>query len=212
MGGGMARPGGSARLGVGLIALRPQRFAASEAARPALLFARQFLANPRTVGSLIPSSQPLVQRMLGGIDWTAAQTVVEFGPGTGVVTRAALARMRPDARLIAFELDPRFAAYLASSIDDPRLTVLPVSAEAVAAHVPDGCDVALSSLPFSIMPRDVRGGILAATAAILNPGGRFNAYQYSPALLPELRAVFGDVAMRFEPRNWPPAFVFSATA
>ncbi|MEI6484972.1 MAG: methyltransferase domain-containing protein [Sphingomonadales bacterium] len=207
----MARPGGGAAVGCGLIGLRPRRLVPGGSAHPALLFARQFLANPRCVGSLIPSSQPLVQRMLAGVDWSRVDTAVEFGPGTGVITRAALARLRPDARLIAFELDPRFAAYLAESIADPRLRVLTVSAEAVAAHVPAGCDVALSSLPFSIMPRDVRGRILAATAATLRPGGRCNAYQYSPALLPELRSLFGAVTMRFEPRNWPPAFVFSAS-
>ena len=148
--------------------------------------------------------------MLAGVDWTRVETAVEFGPGTGVVTRAALARMRPDARLIAFELNPEFAAYLARSINDPRLKVVPVSAEHVADHVPGGCDVALSSLPFSIMPRDVRGRILAATAAVLKTGAPLNGYQYSPAFLAELRAVFGDVAVRFEPRNLPPAFVFTA--
>lgn len=179
-------------------------------ARPALLFARQFLANPRGVGSLIPSSQPLVSRMLSGVDWTGVATAVEFGPGTGVVTRAILKRLRPDARLIAFEINADFAAYLQRHIDDPRLIVLPVSAELVAEHVPDGCDVALSSLPFSIMPRDVRSRILAATAHVLAPGAPLIGYQYSPAWLAELRTAFPRVALRFEPRNWPPAMVFTA--
>lgn len=179
-------------------------------ARPALLFARQFLAHPRRIGSLIPSSRPLVQRMLAGVDWGQVETAVEFGPGTGVVTRAALARLRPDARLIAFEINPEFATYLARSINDPRLVVLPMSAEQVAAHVPGGCDVAISSLPFSIMPREVRGRILAGTAAALKPGAPLVGYQYSPAFLAELRSAFPAVHVRFEPRNWPPAFVFTA--
>jgi phospholipid N-methyltransferase len=179
-------------------------------ARPALLFARQFLANPRRIGSLIPSSRPLVSRMLSGVDWANVETAVEFGPGTGVVTRAALARMRPDARLIAFEINPAFATYLARSIADPRLVVLPLSAECIADHVAVGCDVAISSLPFSIMPREVRSRILTATASVLKPGAPLIGYQYSPAFLAELRSVFPDVAVRFEPRNWPPAFVFTA--
>lgn len=182
--------------------------------RTALFFARQFLANPRRVGSLIPSSRQLVNRMLGGVEWARVETAVEFGPGTGVVTRAMLARLRPDARLIAFELNPEFASYLARSIDDPRLLVLPMSAEHVADHVDiqagGGCDVAISSLPFSIMPRAVRGRILAATAGVLKPGAPLIGYQYSHAMLAELRAAFGQVAVRFEPRNWPPAFVFTA--
>jgi phospholipid N-methyltransferase len=190
--------------------------------RPALFFARQFLAHPRRVGSLIPSSRPLVSRMLAGVDWAGVKTAVEFGPGTGVVTRAILARLRPDARLIAFEINPDFATYLARSIADPRLVVLPLSAEHVADHVDvhvdgqgdgqagGGCDVAISSLPFSIMPRAVRGRILAATATALKPGAPLVGFQYSPAFLAELRSGFPDVAVRFEPRNWPPAFVFTA--
>jgi phospholipid N-methyltransferase len=179
-------------------------------ARPALFFARQFLAHPRRVGSLIPSSRPLIGRMLAGVDWARVETAVEFGPGTGVVTRALLARLRPDARLIAFELNPQFATYLARSIADPRLVVLPMSAEHVADHVPAGCEVAISSLPFSIMPREVRGRILAATARVLKPGAPLIGYQYSPAFLAELRGAFPAVHVRFEPRNWPPAFVFTA--
>lgn len=179
-------------------------------ARPALLFARQFLAHPRRVGSIIPSSRPLVARMLDAVDWTQVKTAVEFGPGTGVVTRAALARLRPDGRLIAFEINPDFAAYLSRSIDDPRLVVLPMSAEHVAEQVPQGCEAAISSPPFSIMPRDVRDRILAATAKVLEPGAPLVGYQYSPAWLGELRQAFPNVRLRLEPRNWPPAVVFTA--
>lgn len=179
-------------------------------ARQALLFARQFIANPRHVGAVLPSSRALVEGMLDAVDWSAVTTAVEFGPGTGVVTRRALARMRPDARLLAFEINPEFARYLASSIADPRLSVMTMSAEHVGQCLPDGCDVALSSLPFSIMPREVRGRILNATAAALRPGGLLVGYQYSPAWLAELRSVMPHVNIRFEIRNWPPAVIFAA--
>jgi phospholipid N-methyltransferase len=65
-------------------------------------------------------------------------------------------------------------------------------------------------MPFSIMPREVRGRILAATARVLKPGAPLIGYQYSPAFLAELRGAFPAVHVRFEPRNWPPAFVFTA--
>ncbi len=179
-------------------------------ARQRLLFARGFLANPRGVGSVIPSSPRLVGRLLGGLDWSQVRHVVEFGPGTGVVTRALLARLGPDARVTAFEINPEFAAYLARDIADPRLTVVPASAETLASHVEPGVDVAVSSLPFSIMPRHVRTGILTATLEVLAPGAPFVGYQYSTAWLKELRRFFPDLSVRFEPRNWPPAFVFTA--
>lgn len=183
-------------------------------ARPRLLFARAFLADPRGVGSVIPSSPRLIERMLASIDWSAARTIVEYGPGTGVVTRAILARLAPGARLIAFETNPDFVAYLAATIDDPRLTVIGGSAERVgmtlAAQAIDRIDAAVSSLPFSVMPGRVRTRILIATARVLAAGAPLVGFQYSTRLLGELRRAFGQVTVRFEPRNWPPAFVFTA--
>lgn len=182
--------------------------------RPRLLFARAFLANPRGIGSVIPSSPQLIERLLGRIDWSAVRTVVEYGPGTGGVTRAILARMAPDARLIAFETNAAFVGFLRRTIDDPRLTVIEASAESVARALAAAgvarIDAAVSSLPLSVMPVRVRLRILAATGRVLAPGAMLVGYQYSTRLLGELRRVFGRVTVRFEPRNWPPAFVFMA--
>lgn len=182
--------------------------------RPRLLFARNFFANPRGVGSVIPSSRRLTARLLAAVDWDDARVVVEYGPGTGVVTRALLARMAPDARLFAFETNGEFVAYLRRSITDPRLTVIDGSAETVAAVLEaagiERCDAAVSSLPFSIMPPRVRLRIVSATAAVLKAGAPLVGYQYSTRWVAELRRAFDHVQIRFEPRNWPPAFVFTA--
>lgn len=183
-------------------------------ASPRMLFARSFFANPRRVGSVIPSSRRLIQRLLDRPDWTQIRIAVEYGPGTGVVTRALLARLGPDARLYAFEINEDFVAYLRQSIADPRLVVVAGSAETVGAVLAAAghqhCDIAVSSLPFSIMPIAVRNRIVQATAAILAPGGAFVGYQYSTRWLGELRSVFRRVSVELEPRNWPPAFVFTA--
>lgn len=179
-----------------------------------MVFARNFLANPRAVGSAIPSSRRLTQALTAPIDWSTARTIVEYGPGTGVVTRALLARMAPDARLLAFETNGEFVSYLRRNIADPRLTVIEASAETVAAALAaagtDACDAAVSSLPFSIMPARVRLRIVAATAAALRPGAPLVGYQYSRRWVGELSRAFDHVTTRFEPRNWPPAFVFTA--
>lgn len=188
---------------------------AAQRARPRLLFARNFLANPRRVGSVIPSSRRLIQRLLGQTDWQQVKVAVEYGPGTGGVTRALLARLGPDARLFAFEINGDFVDYLRRDITDARLTVVAASAETVAAVLAaagfDHCDVAVSSLPFSIMPVNVRQAIVRATASILAPGGRLVGYQYSTKWLRELRHEFRRVDVQMEPRNWPPAFVFTAS-
>ena len=182
--------------------------------RPRLLFARNFLANPRRVGSVIPSSRRLIQRLLGQVDWHRIKVAVEYGPGTGCVTRALLARLGPEARLFAFEINPDFVDFLRREYPDPRLTVVATSAENVDAALAEAgfsqFDIAVSSLPFSIMPTAVRRNIVRATARLLSPEGRFIGYQYSTSWLRELRHDFRQVSVQIEPRNWPPAFVFTA--
>jgi phospholipid N-methyltransferase len=179
-----------------------------------MLFARSFFANPRHVGSVIPSSRRLIQRLLAPVDWNGIGVAVEYGPGTGVVTRALLARLPADARLYAFEINDDFVEYLRRTIADPRLVVVAASAETVASVLATAghrqCDIAVSSLPFSIMPVTVRQRIVTATATILAPGAAFVGYQYSTRWLRELRHVFRRVTVELEPRNWPPAFVFTA--
>jgi phospholipid N-methyltransferase len=188
--------------------------AAAVQTRSRWLFARHFLADPRSVGSAIPSSRRLVSRLIDGVDWNTAKVIVEYGPGTGCVTRAILAAMAPDARLYAFDINADFIAHLQRTLPDPRLILVAASAETVAARLAaDGIghvDAAISSLPLTIMPPRVRCRILKATHRVLAPGAPLSFYQYSTRQIRQLRRHFGALAMSFEPRNWPPAFVFTA--
>jgi phospholipid N-methyltransferase len=178
--------------------------------RPGWLFARQFLAHPRRVGAVAPASRALVARLVGGIDWASVETAVELGPGTGVVTRAMLARLPDTACLHVFEVNAAFAAHLARHIADPRLIIHTESAEHVGDHLPAQADAIISGLPLAAMAPPLRQRIMAAAAAALKPGAPLTGYQYSPLLMGELAACFGHVGWRLEPRNWPPALVFTA--
>jgi phospholipid N-methyltransferase len=59
------------------------------------LFAKNFFQHPKMLGSLIPSSRFLIQRLLRQIDWDQAQVLVEYGPGVGTFTGEILRHMRP---------------------------------------------------------------------------------------------------------------------
>ena len=74
----------------------------------AFLFIRNFFRHPRMLGSIIPSSRFLIKQLLEPIDWDKARVIVEYGPGVGGITAEILRRMRPDARLIAIEMNPDF--------------------------------------------------------------------------------------------------------
>src|SRR3954452_1265201 len=70
---------------------------------PKWQFLRGFLKNPVMVGSVIPSSRVLIDRMLGPVDWANTKLFVEYGPGVGTFTRPVLERLAPDARLVTID-------------------------------------------------------------------------------------------------------------
>lgn len=180
----------------------------------ASLFARNFFRHPRMLGSIIPSSRFLTARLLRQIDWRRARVIVEYGPGVGTLTRELLRNMRPDATLIAIEMNSDFVSFLRESIPDPRLQVVHGSAAEVQSALrtagAEGADYILSGIPFSTIPEAERERILVSTRDALQPGGRFLVYQFSSRVLPDLRRIFSTVTRSFEPLNVLPAQVFVA--
>ena len=148
--------------------------------------------------------------MLDFVDLADARCVVEMGAGTGPHTREILARLAPDARFLAFEIDPALADGLRRELSDPRLEVIADSAEEVERYL-DGrrADVVVSALPFTSLPEQVRTGLLRAARECLAEDGTMLVLQYSPFMKPKLEEAFGSVDWRFMPLNVPPAFLFA---
>ncbi|MCB0679166.1 MAG: hypothetical protein KDC32_05255, partial [Saprospiraceae bacterium] len=69
-------------------------------------FFREGLRNLKTVGTLTRSSRFLCRKMVGQLDFSVVDTIVELGAGDGVITHYILEQMRPNARLFAFEVLP----------------------------------------------------------------------------------------------------------
>lgn len=177
-----------------------------------LAFFQAFLRKPKEVGSIIPSSRFLMRRVVRSAGVDRAPLVVELGPGTGGSTRALLRAMRPDAKLLAIEINPRFARLIAGSLRDPRLIVHVGSAEditsALRAHDLPAPDVVLSGIPFSTMPQSLGLAIVREVHAVLRPGGRFVAYQVRDRVEMLGRQVFGPARVQTELLNVPPMRVF----
>ena len=180
-----------------------------------LLFARNFLEHPRMLGSLIPSSRFLVDRLLDQVDWTRAETVVEYGPGVGTITAPILERMSPQASLVALEMNRDFVGHLRRGLRDPRLHVVHGSAECVRGVLDllqlSGADYIISGIPYTTMPSGLRETILRESRAALKPGGAVLVYQFTRAVLPHLRTHFRHVRQDFELRNILPARLFYCT-
>lgn len=181
-------------------------------ASQALLFVRNFIKHPATVGWLLPSSRFVVDEVLKQVDWGKAKVIVEYGPGVGAFTRELLQRMALDATLIAIELNPEFCAYLRTSLRDSRLLLVNESAAEIDRVLPRfgfaHADYVISGIPFAPIPHDARDDIVRKTHSALGPDGSFLVYQFSSVVLPYLRRVFSRVSRDFELLNVLPTQLF----
>lgn len=171
-------------------------------------FFRGFLKDPRQVGSVIPSSRFMERKIIEFSELDDARVVVELGPGTGGTTRALLRAMRPDARLVAIDLDRRFTEIVAA-IDDPRLIAHTGSAADLGAilkqHGLVAADVVISGIPFSTMPVELGRAIVNGVRESLSSDGRFVAYQFRAEVARLTDPIFGESRRTAPvPLNIPP--------
>jgi phosphatidylethanolamine/phosphatidyl-N-methylethanolamine N-methyltransferase len=173
------------------------------------LFRRRLLQNPRQVSAIAPSSRTLARAMTLGLGPNSGR-VVEFGPGTGRFTEAALARGVPPGNLTLFELDGEFVEYLRARF--PGVTVHQAPAQEAVNLIEPGVQVVISGLPLLSMPDEVRHGIVKAGFDVLAPRGRFVQFTYGarPPLPPETIAALGLVVNKGHKvwANLPPARVY----
>ena len=163
-------------------------------------FIGEFLKYPKQVGALVESSPFLARMMARQID--GAANVVEFGPGTGSVTKEILRHLPENGQLTCLEINPCFCEHL-KKIKDRRLKIINDDVRNYSRHI-ENFDCILSSLPLGIFEKSQRGKIIALS-------GRTKSYiqfQYTPFLKPKLKRYFEDVEMKFVPLNFPPAFVY----
>ena len=77
-----------------------------------LRFFKGWIDKPKAVGSIIPTSSVTARRMASVIDANSGLPVLEVGPGTGVITRAILARGIKPENLHAVEYSEDFVRHL----------------------------------------------------------------------------------------------------
>lgn len=170
-----------------------------------------FLKRPREVGSIIPSSRFMERRLVRVAELRSAAVVVELGPGTGGTSRAFLRAMRPDAQLVALEVNPDYVNIL-KRVEDRRFHVVQRSATRIGEVLEElgglKADCVISGIPFSTMPRQVGLDIVKEVKSTLRPGGWFVAYQVRDVVARLGREVMGPCSMEFELLNVPPMRVY----
>ncbi len=176
------------------------------------LFLHRLISNPRQIAAIAPSSVFLARAMA----WTLGPgtgRVVEFGPGTGSLTRAILARGVAPSDLTLFELDALFVDKLHHTF--AGVTIHHAPANDAARHVAPGVGAVVSGLPLLSMPKSVVAAIIGAAFAILKPGAPLIQYTYGPKP-PIPDSIVQDLNLTAErgPHVWwnlPPAQVYHFT-
>ena len=171
-------------------------------------FFKGFAANPRAVGSIIPTSGFTARRMASVIDPHSGLPVLELGPGTGVVTRAIRARGVGPADLVAVEYSADFVRHLRRLF--PAVDIRHGDAFDLDAALSDRAgqkfDAVISAVPMlNFQPVD-RVRLVEDFLDRIPEGRPVVQITYGPlSPIPPGRGSFSVRHLAFEIRNIPPA-------
>ena len=180
-------------------------------------FYRAWRRSPRAVGAMLPSGQALARAITRHVQ-AGGGAVLELGSGTGVFTRALLARGVAESDLLLVEREPQFVHALRERF--PAARVL----EGDAARHPQGsvwpsvqCRPAavVCGLPLLNMDGRQQMRVMQGAFSVLQPDGALLLFTYglrSP-LRPGVLARLGLQAQKVDTvvANVPPAHVWRVT-
>jgi len=182
-------------------------------------FAREFLKSPLKTGAVAASSQHLVDAMVNEVDFATSRSIVELGPGSGVVTEGLVARLQGDTHFFSLELNPSFAAETQKRCPG---TIVEIGCATTLAHRLrtfgiEKTDCVVSALPWTLFDGNTQDSVLCAIRESLSAEGRFVFYTYKgigfmPAsirLRKYLRKHFSNIQKTTTVwNNLPPAIVY----
>lgn len=127
-----------------------------------------------------PATLALAQAMIKSAALDQRQTIVEFGPGTGVVTAQIEKLRQPDSSFFSIELNPKFAEL--TRVTCPSVTVHIDNAVNLGKYLgTEQCDAIISSLPWTLINANDQATLMDTISENLAPGGVFVTYLYSGA-------------------------------
>ncbi len=172
----------------------------------------EWVVNPLRVASVMPSSQSLAALITSEVQ-AGPLKVVEFGPGTGVFTRALIERGVPEEQLVLVEKGPKFSSLLRERY--PRATIMEIdAADFWKKYEGESGDVGamISGLPLLSMPMRKVAGVLHSISKNMVAGGGFYQFTYG-IRVPVSKRVLNRMGMQCRRvggtlQNFPPASVY----
>lgn len=179
-----------------------------------LYFFRRWLRDPYLIGAVAPSGKGLATGMARPVDPAAPGAVIELGGGTGKMTRGLLEHGIPPADLFPVEKDETLFGLLVERF--PQLRITHGDAADLGRIAGDlglsRVKAVVSGLPLIGMPRPVRRAIVGSAFDVLEPGGIFVQFTYTPVspVHPGIMAEvgIGGRAVKLVWLNLPPARIW----
>lgn len=173
-----------------------------------LRFFRSWMDGPRNVGAILPTSTIAARSMASVINPESGMPVLELGPGTGVITRAILARGIDPAQLVSVEFCSEFHARL--KLDHPAVNLILGNAFELGTALGEFAawkfDCVISGIPLLNFPVEDRVRLVDDLLDRVPAGRPVVQFSYGltspvPARLVDFEVSHHDFVMR----NVPPA-------
>ena len=185
-----------------------------EQSRPSFIranfsFISQFIKNPKTVGSLVPSSRLLGRAMAKFVPKKDDLFVVELGPGTGPITRSLTKVGLNKDNLLCIEMSPKMVKLLNRRF--PELNIIEGDACSLSQTLGEksgSVDAIVSSLPLRSIPKEIVDKIIEQMHKVLTEDGVIIQFTYDlRANRSPLLSHFKRVKSKIVIGNVPPARV-----
>lgn len=174
-----------------------------------MLFLRSFFHNPKYIGSVIPSSRFLAEKMVEQAPWGEMKDIAELGSGTGAITHYIRKHVTDSMHVLMFEMNDTMRTNLKKEF--PQYSCYKNAAnlvECMKQQNIEQLDCIFSGLPFFNFEAELRDTLVEQIHQALKPGGLFIAFQYSLQMKKKLAEHFIIDTISLVPLNIPPAFVY----
>jgi len=184
-----------------------------------LNFIKQAITKPNEIGAIAASSTFLAKSLATSVDFSKAESIIEFGSGTGVFTEYILNDKHDDATFFSIEINPSLVEHARERC--PEAIIYNDSVTNVKKyldlHEIKQCDHIISGLPWGAFKSELQNDIIDHTLDILKPRGTMLTFTYKGSqVIPAARRFRKLLDKRFSEvsitqtvwRNLPPAYFY----
>ncbi len=180
-------------------------------------FLKASLKSPLQLSTMFETGPRVGRRFARHIDVADGQAVVEFGVGAGAITVHIIPRLSRSSPYVGFELNQDLYKYLKEIY--PKFEIYNESAENLSKRLQGRkAGAIVSTLPWSLLTKEIRTSIVKQSFDNLEPGGLFCTFLahhvlWSPAardLIGLVYSTFENVTYEDEFLNVPPCRLFFA--